>query len=160
MYIHVCGIVECRIRDFVWLAGVRHLWGRDTGCMLKPVKFSFDTNQLKHTITLTNGTRSVDPQDASKICVHTRSIWYIRSLYAPREQSWLGITPFLTHRSTQMLQCNVGSVMATLYSDGVLAMKRNKHSNLIGQFKHRSHKFLWHLHLLDLLSPSPFCTCN
>ena len=144
MYIHVCGIEGCRVRDFVRLAGVLHLWGRDTGCVLKPLTtlFSFDSDQRRHATTqLTNGTRSVDPQDTSKICVHTRSIWYIRSLYAPREQSWLGITPFLT------TTIHTDAVVQHRFRNGhivcrrVLAMKRNKHSNLIGQFKHTSHEF-------------------
>ena len=41
--------------------GVRHLWGRDTGCVLKPLAtlFRFDTDQ--RTTELTNGTRFVDP---------------------------------------------------------------------------------------------------
>ena len=73
MYIHVCGIEGCRVRDFVWLAGVRLLWGRDTGCVLKPLAtlLSFDSDQQRHTTTkLTNETRSVDPQDAIKfVCI-------------------------------------------------------------------------------------------
>ena len=52
---------------------VRHLWGRDTGCVLKPLAtlFSFDTDKRRHTLSsTTNGTRSVDQQGASIICAH------------------------------------------------------------------------------------------
>ena len=68
MHIHVCGIEGCTVRDLARLAGVRHLWGRDTGCVLKPLAtlFSFDTDQLRHTVTKLIA-RSADPQDASKV---------------------------------------------------------------------------------------------
>jgi hypothetical protein len=79
--IYMCVDLRDPVRDFVRLARRRPLWGRDTGCMLKPFAtlFSFYTDQRRHTITkLTNGTRSVDPQDASKIRAHIGRIWYIR----------------------------------------------------------------------------------
>ena len=75
--IHTDTVVQCMCNLRFCNAGVRHLWGKDTGCVLKPLAtlFSFDSDQQRHTTTkLINGTRSVDPQDTSKICVHNRSI--------------------------------------------------------------------------------------